>query len=113
MSTAAVALLALGLSLLALAGLAWRDPKRLRAARARSRGSSARRRRALAATLLLPGLALCALGHWSALLIWMGGTLVSGWLLANALSYAATRAGGAENARHSTMPASTTAPPSA
>jgi hypothetical protein len=73
-------MLALLASLLPLCALARRDPKRLRAQAAVGIAPHGlRARQALGATVLLPGLGLTVLGHWPALLIWLGGLTAAGW----------------------------------
>ena len=80
MSLTAAVTIALLASLAPLLLLAWRDPKRLRSVAAHAtRPLPAPQRRALAAAVLLPGIALMALGHWPAFLIWLGAVCALGW----------------------------------
>lgn len=88
--SAALPLFACAWSLLALAGRALIDPKRLRASGA---ARSDRRltlrpivKRLLWTLVLAPGLLLIALGAWPALLIWLGATTAIGWGLAHTLA---------------------------
>ena len=73
-------------SLIAFAGLALGDPKRLRVAQragARHRPALPRwQRQVLALVGLLPGLLLMLRGQWPAFLIWMGAVTAIGWALA-------------------------------
>lgn len=65
--------------------LLWRgDPKRRRAAGLPDLGHGPALRRPLAMAALLPGLGLAILGDPAALLIWLGGCAVGGWLLTQA-----------------------------
>lgn len=77
-------------SVLALAPLALRDPKRLRAARRLGSATHAAlpdtSRRVLRWAALLPGLVLGLAGQWPAFLIWLGGATAVGWALAQGLS---------------------------
>lgn len=80
--TISLALLATAISTLLLAALCFGDPKRNRASGAREGGQTSRTRQLLTAAACVPGL-ICALaGDASALLIWLGGCAVTGWLLA-------------------------------
>lgn len=68
--------------------LAWRDPKRLRAHRITSRQPwRTRQRQKLGLLLFAPLLPLLMLGAWSAVLIWLGGLLILGWLMALGFSW--------------------------
>lgn len=81
MASPAVAFgLALAVAALAIAGLGWLDPKRVR----ERRGSPAVRvsRRLLAVVLALPGAWLVWLGHADAFVAWFGATGAFGWLAA-------------------------------
>lgn len=65
--------------------LVWRDPMRLRVV-ARGRATEApgwrpAHRRLLLAAALAPGVLLLILAQLSALIIWCGALLVSGWVL--------------------------------
>lgn len=77
---------AIATSSFALALLALRDPKRLRAVARLGvevpAPASRARRRMLASVALFPGLALMLIGHWPAFLIWLGTTAMVGWVLA-------------------------------
>lgn len=88
-----LAALAYAISAAALGCLAWRDPKRVRSLRRAGRRCASRsERRLLAAIALAPGLVLALGSLWSALLIWFGALLASGWLLALWLVRAAVSA---------------------
>lgn len=85
--TATAATLALVASLLPLLLLAQRDPKRLRSIAASGTAPHGKAiRQVLAATALLPGVALMALSHWPAFLIWLGGVTAGGWVLVQVLA---------------------------
>lgn len=85
--TATAVIAALAASLLPLVLLARRDPKRLRAIRARLPSAHGRgARQALTAAVLLPGAVLIALGYWPAFMIWLGALIASGWLLVQLLA---------------------------
>ena len=81
---------AVAASALALASLALRDPKRLRAAARAGLKSHGPlllpQRRLLGAASLLPGAALASCGQWPAFLIWMGAAAAIGWALAQVLA---------------------------
>lgn len=80
--TILLALIATGLSTLALCALCIGDPKRNRATGSRAGGQTRRKRLLLAFATCLPGL-ICALtGDAAAFLIWLGGCGVMGWSLA-------------------------------
>lgn len=91
MSTLGWALCSVLASLAALAPLALRDPKRLRAA-ARIGAASPRpplldgQRRTLGWVSAIPGVILALCGLWPAFLIWLGAASALGWALAQALS---------------------------
>lgn len=76
-----MALIGLAFSLLPLLWLALGDPKRLRSRRLRRRPAGRAKRRVLAGLSLIPGVALAIASQWPAILIWLGGLTVSGWLL--------------------------------
>lgn len=78
MNTEALAGLALAFSLLALAWLGWRDPKRRRSL-GRSGRAGVAERRGLTLLALLPGAVLALAGAWPAWLLWLGGLAVGGW----------------------------------
>ena len=81
------AVLAFVVSSVALAVLARRDPKRIRASEHEEAAPlSPAQRRVLASVVLLPGAALIALDEWPALLIWFGSLAVIGWGLAQAFA---------------------------
>jgi hypothetical protein len=90
MSTGGAAAIAVLVSLAGLVCLGLGDPKRSRhlqrigAARAPAR--AARLRPVAAWGALLPGFVLALAGAWPAFLIWMGGTIIAGWLIAQALA---------------------------
>lgn len=77
MTLAAVATSALSLFLIC-AG----DPKRRRTARLAGGEQGRRTRRTLVAAACVPGLLLAVLGDAAAVLIWLGGCSLTGWLLA-------------------------------
>lgn len=77
--------------------IAYRDPKRLRAA-ASGRAARGRKplqalapasRRLLAAALLLPGVLLALAGESAAFMIWLGAVTALGWVAAQLLAPAA------------------------
>lgn len=81
------ALIASLVSLLAVAVLAWADPKRRRSAGLAALAQvGPGRRRLLIATALLPGLLLALSGDWAAVLIWQGAAAALAWLLVLALA---------------------------
>lgn len=77
-------------SCVVLAPLAWRDPKRLRAALRLGQelrpALSRLQRRVLGWTGILPGLMLALAGQWPAFLIWLGAAAALGWALAQGLA---------------------------
>ena len=79
MSSAGVAVIALLCSALPLLLLALRDPKRLRSQRRRVRATAVERR-GLTGLAVLPSFFI--LGDAAALLLWLAGILVMGWLMA-------------------------------
>jgi hypothetical protein len=89
MSTELLTVVALLCSGLALAVLAWRDPKRRRR-QGLIGAASVPERRALAGVTVLPGLGLSLLGAWPALLLWLAGITLLGWALAWLLREPAT-----------------------
>ncbi|WP_348674711.1 hypothetical protein [uncultured Abyssibacter sp.] len=84
------ALLALLVSVPALTALAWRDGKRLRAARNRARPWTTAIRRGLTMIVLLPGLLLMLSGLWPAWLLWLTLIAAAGWLITRAFAPNAT-----------------------
>ena len=85
MSATLLALLCSGVTGGLMAWLGVSSPKRLQRLRAAITTPVGLRRLVLAAALL-PALPLIAFGWWSALLIWLGGSLVIGWAVALWLS---------------------------
>ncbi len=80
--TILLALVATGMSALALLALCIGDPKRKRATGMREAGQAKWLRQTLTAAACLPGL-ICALtGDAAAFLIWLGGCVVIGWSMA-------------------------------
>lgn len=79
MSSAGLAFIAMLCSALPLLLLALRDPKRLRSQRRRA-SATVLERRGLAGLAVLPMFFL--LNNAPALLLWLAGVLVVGWLLA-------------------------------
>ena len=69
-----------------LGWLARRDPNRLKQLRSAAKPMPLWQRRLVAAVSVLPGLILMLGGFWSALMIWVGLSVVTGWLLALRLS---------------------------
>ena len=65
-----------------LGWLARRDPNRLKQLRSAAKPMPLSQRRLIAAASVLPGLILMLGGFWSALMIWVGLSVVTGWLLA-------------------------------
>ena len=90
MTTTVCSLLAVMASLVLLAPLAMRDPKRLRAAI--KLGGAARapmpdaQRKMLGWASLVPGVLLALVGEWPAFLIWLGAATATGWALAQGLA---------------------------
>ena len=98
--TATAALLALIASLVPLALIGWRDPKRLRNRyRQQPVGVSpppaplaAGVRRVLWLGVAVPGGVLLGLGLWPALIIWLGALTAAGWALVHLLAGGPRRA---------------------
>jgi hypothetical protein len=81
-------LAAVAFSLVPIVLLCRGDPKRRRTSGLRGEGFGVRARRLLAAVACLPGLACALAGEAPALLIWLGGCAVGGWLVALAFGEA-------------------------
>lgn len=75
-------LLALLFSTVLITVLCAQDPKRRRSAGTRGRVQDKGQRRALAAALCLPGLVFALRGDAAAFMMWLGGTAVIGWFVA-------------------------------
>lgn len=75
-------LLAIGFSAICLFSLGLADPKRMRTGGMTGRPASSRKRLGLTLAALLPGMMLAAAGKAAALLVWLGGCGVTGWLTA-------------------------------
>lgn len=87
MSIQAFTLIAVAFSLACLLLLALSDPKRGRVSRrAQALVLSANHRKGLMILSTLPSLVFVAFGLYAPLLLWLGSVLVTGWLLAQALS---------------------------
>jgi hypothetical protein len=82
MTTAWLALLALAISAMLIVVLCQGDPKRLRAAGQKGATMLPRRRRGLAALACLPGLGCALSGNSAALMLWLGGCALAGWISA-------------------------------
>ena len=72
------------ISVLCIASIANSDPKRLRNLRGLARERvehTPQTRRRLTVIAMLPGALLILFAQWSALLLWLGIVLTSGWLI--------------------------------
>jgi hypothetical protein len=68
---------------LAMIALLWRgDPKRRRVAGQPDKAYGAGLRRFVLAAAVLPGTLLAAMGDAAAFLVWLGGCVIGGWLIA-------------------------------
>jgi hypothetical protein len=62
------------------------DPKRRRVAGMNAGSMSSTKRRLLVGAICLPGLACALHGDAAAFLVWLGGTVLAGWIAAACLS---------------------------
>jgi hypothetical protein len=76
-----VSLLAVAWTAAVLLMLCLGDPKRRRNARLAGAGYGSMTRRLLVLASLLPGLGLALAGDGAAFMVWMGGSVMAGWLL--------------------------------
>lgn len=74
-------LLAIPVSIAALAWLTWQDPKRRRSLRLAAPTAGTVARRCAIAVLVLPGPALLLAQYAAPFLMWLMGLAVAGWLL--------------------------------
>lgn len=88
-----ITLPALAVSSALILWLSLGDPKRRRAEKLNGPGHGIGKRRLLGIGVLLPGIALAAMGDAAAFLIWLGGCAVVGWGVAMLLSQLARQPG--------------------
>ena len=83
-------IVAIAVSVVAIATLCITDPKRRRTAGLTASARGALMRRALVAVSIAPGLVLALLGDAAAFLIWVGTCAICGWLLAQSCDQVAS-----------------------